>query len=205
MTSSVSREGHRPRRARRAARAGALVVALGLVPVAAQAETEDDRLSIDDLPTIADSELDGLRSSISIPDITAISIPDIEPFEPEVTTDGADQVVSLDTDVLFEFGKAELADEAKVAVADAVKDVPDGAKVRVEGHTDSIGSDADNLKLSKDRAQAVADVIEDERDDLDVTVSGKGEKDPVAPNTSGSDDNPEGREKNRRVEIRYAD
>ena len=84
-------------------------------------------------------------------------------------------------------------------------DVPDGAQIRVEGHTDSIGSDADNLALSKERAEAVAKAIEAARDDLEVAATGKGEKEPVAPNTKGNDDNPEGREKNRRVEIRYAD
>lgn len=189
---------------RRAGIAGALGLMLVLPVGIAQAEPGDE-LTIENLPTVADTELDGLRVSINVPDIQAIRIPDIEPFEPEVTTDGEDTVVSLDTDVLFEFGEADLSEEAARAVADAVKDVPDGVTIEVVGHTDSIGSDADNLALSKRRAQAVATAIETERDDLTTKVSGKGEKDPVAPNTSGNEDNPEGREKNRRVEIRYAD
>ena len=125
------------------------------------------------------------------------------PFEPEVSSADGRTTVSLDTDVLFEFGKAELGDSARDAVADAVEDVPDGAEVTVVGHTDSVGSTSDNLALSKKRAQAVADVLGEKRSDLRLRVSGKGEIQPVEPNSSGGKDNPDGREKNRRVEIRY--
>lgn len=184
---------------------GAAFAAALTLGLAGAAQADDEPLSIDDLPSISDAEVDVLRTAIDVPDIRGIDIPDIRPFEPEVTTEGADTVVSLDTDVLFEFGKADLSDDAQAAVSEAVADVPDGAQIRVEGHTDSIGSDADNLALSKERAEAVAEAIEAERDDLEVAASGKGEKEPVAPNTKGNDDNPEGREKNRRVEIRYAD
>ena len=184
---------------------GAAFAAALTLGLAGAAQADDEPLSIDDLPSISDAEVDVLRTAIDVPDIQGIDIPEIQPFEPEVTSDGADTVVSLDTDVLFEFGKADLSPEAEKAVVEAVKDVPDGAQIRVEGHTDSIGSDADNLALSKERAEAVAKAIEAERDDLEVAATGKGEKEPVAPNTKGNDDNPEGREKNRRVEIRYAD
>lgn len=184
---------------------GLAVLALAVgVPTAAMADTED-WLSIDNLPGVTDADLEDHIRSIDVPDIDPVSVPDIEPFEPEVTSDGGDTVVSLDTDVLFDFGKADLGDGAKDAVAEAVKDVPDGAKVRVEGHTDSVGPDRENQALSKQRAQAVADAIAASRDDLDLTVAGKGEKDPVEPNSQGGKDNPAGREKNRRVEIRYAD
>lgn len=164
----------------------------------------DEPLTIDTLPTLTDAEVDAYRTAVQVPDIEAISVPDIEPFTPDVTTSGGSTVVSLDTDVLFEFGKAELGDPAQAAVSEAAKDVPKGAKVSVVGHTDSVGLTSANQKLSKQRARAVADVLEDERDDLVLSVSGKGESDPVAPNDSGGKDNPDGREKNRRVEIRYA-
>lgn len=184
---------------------GAAFAAALTLGLAGAAQADDEPLSIDDLPSISDAEVDVLRTAIDVPDIRGIDIPEIRAFEPEVTTEGADTVVSLDTDVLFEFGKADLSDDAQAAVSEAVAGVPDGAQIRVEGHTDSIGSDADNLALSKERAEAVAKAIEAERDDLEVAATGKGEKEPVAPNTKGNDDNPEGREKNRRVEIRYAD
>lgn len=182
----------------------ATLVAPFVVVGASSAGADDDQpLTIDNLPTLSDSEINEHRSPVDVPDVQAIDVPDIDPFEPEVTSSGGSTVVTLDTDVLFEFAEAELGESAQEAVVEAVADIPDGAQVAVVGHTDSVGSDADNLTLSKERARAVADVIEDERDDLELDVSGKGEKDPVAANDKGGEDNPEGREKNRRVEIRY--
>lgn len=174
-------------------------------PLVTSVPAAADDPSIEELPSLSEREVDRHREAISIPETEPISIPPVEPFEPTISSSGGNTVVSLDTDVLFEFGEAELTDPAMDAVVEAVSDVPDGAKVKVVGHTDSIGSDADNLTLSKQRARAVADVLVSERADLDVTVSGRGEKDPVAPNESGGKDNPAGREQNRRVEIRYAD
>ncbi len=190
-------------------RARALVALLAAGPLvlgaALTANAEpDEPLSIDRLPKLDEATISKHREAIDVPDITPINVPDIEPFEPDVSSAGGDTIVTLDTDVLFEFGKAQLSDPAQDAVREAVADVPKKAKVDVEGHTDSVGSDADNLTLSKKRARAVADVVEKDRKDLDLMVKGRGEQDPVASNESGGKDNPEGREKNRRVEIRYA-
>lgn len=193
-----------------AARARAVIALLASGPLVlntalvASAEP-DEPLSIDRLPSLDEATIAQHRTAISIPDIQTITIPDIQPFEPEVSSGGGATIVILDTDVLFDFGGAQLSGPAKEAVGDAIADVPKGAMVHVEGYTDSVGSAADNLTLSKKRARAVADVIEEDRTDLDLTVKGRGDKDPVAPNESGGKDNPEGREKNRRVEIRYAD
>lgn len=183
--------------------AATIVAPFVVVGASTAGAVDDEPLTIDTLPTLSDSEVNEHRSPIDVPEVDAIDVPDIDPFEPEVTTSGGSTVVTLDTDVLFEFAEAELGESAQEAVVEAVADIPDGAQVAVVGHTDSVGSDADNLTLSKERARAVADVIEDERDDLELDVSGKGEKDPVAANDKGGEDNPEGREKNRRVEIRY--
>ena len=68
----------------------------------------------------------------------------------------------------------------------------------VTGHTDDVGTDADNLSLSKDRAATVAAAVTAARPDLVLTVEGRGESDPVESNRE-----PAGREANRRVEIRY--
>lgn len=191
---------------RTALRSGAAALLTGPVLVlgAHWAVAEEEPLTVDTLPPVSANELSGHIESIDIPDIEGIDIPDIETFEPEVEESGDETVVSLNTDVLFRFGEAKLTDSAEEAVVDAVADVPDDAEVEVVGHTDSIGSDADNQKLSTKRAQAVADVIEAERGDLSLKVSGKGESEPVAPNEQGGEDNPEGREQNRRVELRYA-
>jgi len=67
----------------------------------------------------------------------------------------------------------------------------------VEGYTDSVGSDAANQKLSKDRAEAVRVYLVSKGVPSDkITSVGKGKANPVA-----SNDTPEGRANNRRVEI----
>lgn len=118
--------------------------------------------------------------------------------------DGSESVITLSSDVLFEFGSAKIPDNAAKAVVKTLEKVPDGARVEISGYTDSVGDDSDNQKLSEERAKAVAEVVKEARSDLDLSVDGYGEDDPVAENTKGDKDNPAGREKNRRVEIRYA-
>lgn len=121
----------------------------------------------------------------------------------EETTEGGETVLTLNADILFAFASAEVPPQAASRVAELIAAAPAGAAVRVEGHTDSIGDEAANLDLSRRRAEAVAEVIRDSRDDLDLEVTGYGEARPVAPNEVGGDDNPAGRAQNRRVEIRY--
>ncbi|MCU4298563.1 OmpA family protein [Brevibacterium permense] len=131
-----------------------------------------------------------------------------ESVEPLVTNkkDGDDAVITLASDILFDFNSAKISADAQEAIAKTVEKVPDGTEITVSGYTDSVGDDKANKKLSKKRAQAVADVIKDERDDLDLRVKGFGEADPVAKNTTKKgDDYPQGRAKNRRVEISYDD
>jgi outer membrane protein OmpA-like peptidoglycan-associated protein len=116
---------------------------------------------------------------------------------------GDSTVVTLDTDILFDFDSAELSDAAKKKIEDLVKDLPTDSEITVGGHTDSKGEDDYNKKLSEDRAKAVAKVLTSKNSDLDVKAKGFGESEPVADNEKGGKDYPEGRAKNRRVEIRY--
>jgi outer membrane protein OmpA-like peptidoglycan-associated protein len=114
--------------------------------------------------------------------------------------------IDLAADVLFDFDKAELRAEASEAlkkVADVIREKARGP-VRIDGYTDSKGSDSYNQGLSQRRAEAVRKWLV-EKEGLKAVpfqTAGHGAKDPVAPNTKpdGSDD-PEGRQKNRRVEI----
>jgi outer membrane protein OmpA-like peptidoglycan-associated protein len=112
--------------------------------------------------------------------------------------------IELPGDVLFDFDKATIRRDAEGTlrqVADTLNQYPD-AKVRIDGYTDSKGSDAHNLPLSRRRAISVRDWLERHGVKANFTVEGYGKANPVAPNTNpdGSDD-PTGRQKNRRVEI----
>ena len=116
---------------------------------------------------------------------------------------GPDTVVTLRSDILFDFNSAALPPAAPAAIAEALADAPNGAAVTVAGHTDSIGDDAANQLLSQQRADAVAGAIAVFRPDLLVTATGYGESQPIAENSIGGQDNPEGRALNRRVEMTF--
>ena len=109
-------------------------------------------------------------------------------------------VITLDGQVLFVTGKAELLQIARDRlnqVAKSLKELDDDKLVSVEGFTDSRGADDMNLKLSQDRANAVKDYLVSQGVKPEKLRSvGRGEGNPVA-----SNDTPEGRANNRRVEI----
>lgn len=113
--------------------------------------------------------------------------------------------IDLAADVLFDFDKAEILPKAEETLQRAASLVRERARgvVRIEGHTDSKGDDAYNLRLSHERARAVRDwLVQRGVSQVTFAVEGRGEKEPVAANEKpdGSDD-PEGRQKNRRVQI----
>jgi outer membrane protein OmpA-like peptidoglycan-associated protein len=114
-------------------------------------------------------------------------------------------VVNL-PDVLFGFGKADLTSEAQDKtrdIAGVLNNQAQGRRVSIEGHTDSVGSDAYNQQLSEQRAQTVAGALEMSGvSNQRITTKGYGKRYPVAPNASpDGTDNPAGRAKNRRVEV----
>jgi len=114
--------------------------------------------------------------------------------------------MELAADVLFDFDKYDILPKAQEMLQQAAGVIREKAKgvVQIEGHTDSKGTDAYNQKLSERRANAVKDwlVNKEGLKNVKFETRGCGAKKPVAPNTkpNGSDD-PEGRQKNRRVEI----
>lgn len=112
--------------------------------------------------------------------------------------------ISLSTDLLFAENSWQLPASAPRRIASLVSDIPDGAAVAVTGHTDTqqpIGHDFDNQELSERRAEAVAEVLREERPDLDLDVSGRGDGEPAV---EPDPDDPSTHAANRRVEIVYA-
>lgn len=119
----------------------------------------------------------------------------------EETTDA--QQFTLAADVYFAFGSAQLEPRAAAdlgQVAGAVRESRTAALV-VVGHTDAIGSDADNQVLSEARAQAVAGELGRQLPGIAISAEGRGETEPVAQETIGGQDNLAGRALNRRVTI----
>jgi len=112
--------------------------------------------------------------------------------------------IELAADVLFDFDKANLRPEAGPAlekVAAVLKSYPN-ATTTIEGHTDSVGNDTYNQGLSERRAVSVKSWLATHGVGNPMTTRGWGKKKSVAPNTKpDGSDNPEGRQKNRRVEI----
>ena len=115
--------------------------------------------------------------------------------------------IDLAADVLFDFDKSTLRPTARDALHQAASIIRDNAKgttVRIDGYTDSKGSDPYNQRLSDRRAESVRNwfATKEGLKDVNFATKGYGAKNPVAPNTKpdGSDD-PDGRQKNRRVEI----
>ena len=107
--------------------------------------------------------------------------------------------VTYAADAFFDFDKAVLKPEGKAKLDDLVGKIQ-GINLEViiaVGHTDSVGSDAYNQKLSVRRSEAVkAYLVSKGIEKNRVYTEGKGEKQPVADNKTK-----EGRAKNRRVEI----
>jgi outer membrane protein OmpA-like peptidoglycan-associated protein len=113
-------------------------------------------------------------------------------------------IVSL-SDVLFDFNKATLkpgAREKLSKLAGILIAYPGQYRLQIEGHTDSIGSEEYNLRLSQDRAESVRYYLVQAgvHSDRIAEVRGMGKSVPVA-----SNDTPEGRQMNRRVEIVISD
>ena len=114
--------------------------------------------------------------------------------------------VNLAADLLFDFDKADIKPAAEpelMKVATVLKSYPN-AQVTIDGHTDGKGSDAYNQPLSERRAAAVAKWLTANAglNAANTHTRGWGKTRPVAANTNpDGSDNPQGRARNRRVEI----
>jgi OOP family OmpA-OmpF porin len=121
------------------------------------------------------------------------------PAKPKPAVKPVAEKITFAADVLFDFDKAIIKPEGKSKLDDLANKVK-GINLEVViaiGHTDSIGSDAYNQKLSVRRAESVkAYLVSKGVEPNRIYTEGKGEKQPVASNKTK-----DGRQKNRRVEI----
>jgi len=119
------------------------------------------------------------------------------------TTDTEIQI-QLNSDVLFDFDKADLRPEALLSLQKVVTVMQSYAAYpcTISGHTDGKGEKQYNQKLSERRAASVKTWLAAHGASNSIATRGFGDTQPVAPNKkpNGADD-PEGRQKNRRVEI----
>ena len=123
-----------------------------------------------------------------------------------VTETEREILIELSADVLFDFDKADLRPLAVTSLQQAAVRVRESARgdVRVEGHTDSKGSNEYNQTLSEQRADAVRNwfISEGGLTEIRFETRGFGESRPVVPNgKNNGEDDPLGRQRNRRVEI----
>jgi outer membrane protein OmpA-like peptidoglycan-associated protein len=122
-----------------------------------------------------------------------------------VESERCERRLSVGADALFAFDQSTLSPEAEETLVVLLPEIEKAGKhpVSIEGHTDAKGSDAYNDALSEKRAQTVKQWLVARNAVPPATkVIAYGEKKPIAPNAKpdGSDD-PEGRQKNRRVEV----
>jgi outer membrane protein OmpA-like peptidoglycan-associated protein len=131
---------------------------------------------------------------------------DLKPYEEEVKKNIGKQQdttairTQADNKVLFETGKAELKTASSdwlLSIARVLIFNPQ-SKVRIEGHTDNIGSATSNQTLSENRAKAVAEALKKLGVPTSVSfdIKGLGFSKPLIAN-----DTEDGRAKNRRVEV----
>jgi outer membrane protein OmpA-like peptidoglycan-associated protein len=147
--------------------------------------------------TIVDSTKYGI---ISIPAL-AEGMYYNEPFLVNVKFEAA-RSYKLDN-VYFDFGKASLRPESNKELNELHDYLSRKTKINIEiaGHTDNVGNDADNLKLSQQRADAIRQfLIKKGIAPARVIAKGYGETQPVSDNTTDK-----GRQLNRRTEVKILD
>ncbi len=140
--------------------------------------------------------------------VAAAPAPEPAPAPAPVVCKPNTETITVGAEKLFGFDKAALKDEGKAALDEAaakIKANPEIKAVIVTGHTDRIGSDAYNQKLSERRAKQVADYLVGQGVDSSlISAEGKGESEPVVQCTGNKATKKliECLQPNRRVEIR---
>ena len=146
--------------------------------------------------------VDGVPIAVApLPPVPKLGV--FPPLAALAPADGCGTTLTLSDAVLFDFDSAEIRSDA-AAVLDSLAALLTQGQVpaaTVSGHTDAIGTDAENQVLSERRAEAVVEALRQRGTPTSWTAEGYGEARPVAANEIGGVDNPAGRQLNRRVEI----
>ncbi|MER7493140.1 OmpA family protein [Streptomyces pharetrae] len=161
---------------------------------------------------LAPVELDANDPDLKLPEGATLAEPKVldikqvvedESGEERREDTNADVKFALQAEVLFPKDSARLSAAAKARLAAIAQEIEsqNATRIRVFGFTDDLGSSAHGDVLSKQRANAVHQVLDAKLNDPGVTfeVRGYGEDYPIASNSSE-----EGRKKNRRVEVSFA-
>jgi outer membrane protein OmpA-like peptidoglycan-associated protein len=193
-----------------AARKSAMAIAYGKIAAAKETEEQSDAKYQEDLrerATSSEAQLSGTQAALEAErqkrqeaEKRAASALQRLTEVAKVNEERRGTVITLPGGVLFPSGGSTLSAPAQQSlerVAEALTEQPIEAQISIEGHTDARGSDARNLELSRQRAEAVrAYLVQKGIDAQRVSAVGKGEAAPIADNESA-----EGRATNRRVEI----
>ena len=124
--------------------------------------------------------------------------PKLKMVPPVPSIEANSLLITLDSGILFDVDKYDLRPEAEEVLKNLaiVLKEADIKAFEVDGHTDSDASDKHNQILSENRANAVKNFLTSQGITAEITIKGYGESRPIA-----SNDTPEGKQKNRRVEI----
>ena len=124
--------------------------------------------------------------------------PRLKMVPPVPSVEANSLLITLDSGILFDVDKYNVRPEAERALASlaTILKETDVKAFEVDGHTDSDGGDKHNQILSENRANAVKNFLASQGITAEITIKGYGKTRPVA-----SNDTPEGKQKNRRVEI----
>lgn len=193
---------------KRKAAISALVAAGLVIGVPAHADTEEDALRI--APPASTTPDIAPVHRVTAPVYEVVAQPrgiikrseDLLGGTRRAATEDAERF-TLEGDVFFDIDKATLTSKAKDKLDEIVEELREVeiAEIEVGGHTDTVGSDAHNNKLSEDRAEAVAKFLREGLDDVDITSEGYGKRHLAAPEEGSEEEIKEARSRNRRVEI----
>ena len=124
--------------------------------------------------------------------------PKLKMVPPVPSIEANSLLITLDSGILFDVDKYDVRPEAEEVLKNLVIVLKEAdiKAFEIDGHTDSDASDEHNQVLSENRANSVKNFLTSQGLTAEITINGYGESRPIATN-----DTPEGKQKNRRVEI----